>query len=306
MEPMAQSGRSGDWDGSNVHEDHVEFLRQTRRLPHAGNVSVHLPPPTEISPAPEDGERIVFRSHFLRGFGLPASGFLRSFLDFYHLQPHHLTPNTVVLLSAFVTFCEGYLGTLPTIELWRELFYLKLGTAIRGEAAQCGACVVVRRTGSSVRFPAIALMESAKLWQKSYFYVRNVHPTWDYVNLPAYAPGSPAEPRTEWKYRARPLSAVCSAALVRLQEMLEMEGLKPSGLLAAFVKRQVLPLQARPHLISNMSGGRDPSRMSTKTMPDVEVVRLVNFISNSKLVEGGWQFGKEPYGRANPPPPVSS
>ena len=74
----------GDWDGSNVHEDHVKFLR----------------------------------SHFLRGIGLPASAFFCSFLEFYQLQPHHLTPNTVVLLSAFVTLCEGFLGVLPTIELW--------------------------------------------------------------------------------------------------------------------------------------------------------------------------------------------
>ena len=109
---------SSSWDGSNVHEDHVEFLRQTRRLPDANLVRVRLAPETEISPAPEEGERVVFRSHFLRGFGLPASGFLRSFLEFYNLQPHHLTPNAVMLLSAFVSLCEGFLGLLPTLELW--------------------------------------------------------------------------------------------------------------------------------------------------------------------------------------------
>ena len=82
----------------------------------------------------QDGERVVFRTHFLHGFSLPANGFLRSFLDFYHLQPHHLTPNTGVPLSAFVTLCKGYLGVLPMLELWGELFYLKLGTAVKGEA----------------------------------------------------------------------------------------------------------------------------------------------------------------------------
>lgn len=43
----------------------------------------------------------------------------------------------------------------------------------------------MRRTGSGTRFPPIALLESAKLWQKSY-YVRNLHPTRDYINLLAY------------------------------------------------------------------------------------------------------------------------
>ena len=71
----------------------------------------------EISPEPEEGKRVIFRSHCLRGFGLPASSFFRAFLGFYGLHPHHLTPNMVALLSAFVTLCEGYLGVLPTIEL---------------------------------------------------------------------------------------------------------------------------------------------------------------------------------------------
>ena len=107
----------GDWDGSNVHMDHIEFLRKTRRLPGADQVRVCLAPAKENTPEPEEGERVVFRSHFLRGIGLPASAFFRSFLEFYQLQPHHLTPNTVVLLSAFVTLCEGFLGVLPTLEL---------------------------------------------------------------------------------------------------------------------------------------------------------------------------------------------
>ena len=108
----------GDWDGSNVHADHIDFLRKTRRLPGEDHVRIRLAPKREISPVPEEGKRVIFLSHFLRGLGLPASAFFRSFLEFYQLQPHHLTPNTVVLLSAFVTLCEGFLGVLPTLELW--------------------------------------------------------------------------------------------------------------------------------------------------------------------------------------------
>ena len=74
-----------DWDGSNVNEDHITFLREMRRLPGTGYMKACVPPEGEISPMPGEGERVVFRSHFIRGFGLPASGFLRSFLGFYHL-----------------------------------------------------------------------------------------------------------------------------------------------------------------------------------------------------------------------------
>ena len=74
---------AGDWEGSDIHEDHLSFLRDMQRLPGEGYVKTRVPPADEISPAPEEGERVIFRSHFLRGFSLPASGFLRSFLTFY-------------------------------------------------------------------------------------------------------------------------------------------------------------------------------------------------------------------------------
>ena len=109
--------RSGVWDGSEVDNDHIEFLRRTRRLPGADLVRAHAAPEREVSPVPEEGERVVFRLHLMRGLGLPASGFFRSFLEFHGRQPHHLTPNTVVLLAGFATLCEGFLGVLPTIEL---------------------------------------------------------------------------------------------------------------------------------------------------------------------------------------------
>ena len=45
--------------------------------------------------------------------------------------------------------------------------------------------------------------------------------------------------------------------------------------------------------------------MCTREMPGAEVAHLVNYISDFKLPEAEWQFGKQPYSRAYPPPPVS-
>ena len=87
--------------------------------------------------------------------------------------------------------------------------------------------------------------------------------------------------------------------------MIQSEGLSGPDLLAAFVTRRVLPLQSRPHLICQMSGQLDPSRMCTKDMPHEEVAYMVNYLANCKLSEE-WRFGKEPYSRANPPPTVCS
>ena len=295
----------GDWDGSIVHNDHIDFLRDTRRLPSADKVEVRLAPEKEIRPAPREGERVVFRSHFLRGFGLPVSAFFRSWLEFYQLQPHHLTPNAVVLLSAFVTLCEGYLGVLPTLELWGEFFQSKLGTRSKGVPAHTGAFIASRRSGADNPFPVITLIQSVKKWQKSYFYVRNIAPRGDYINLPAYVAGPPAGRLPQWSFRAVTLSQAGNAAIARLRVMVQSEGLTGPDLLAAFVTRRVLPLQSRPHLICQMSGQLDPSRMCTKEMPREEVAYRVNYLANCKLSEE-WQVGKEPYSRANPPPTVCS
>ena len=81
----ASAVRSGVWDGSEVEEEHIEFLRRTRRLPSADLVRACATPEGEIRPAPEEGERVIFRSHLMRGLGLPASGFFCSFLEFHSL-----------------------------------------------------------------------------------------------------------------------------------------------------------------------------------------------------------------------------
>ena len=115
----------------------------------------------------------------------------------------------------------------------------------------------MRRPAADNPFPVITLIQSVKRWQKSYFYVKNVVPQGDCVNLPAGR-------RPQWSYRAMTLSPAGAAAVARLRVMIQSEGLTGSDLLAAFVVRRVLPLQGRPHLICQMSSQLDPSRMCTR------------------------------------------
>ena len=176
---------------------------------------------------------------------------------------------------------------------------------MQGVPAQSGAFIAMRRPATDNPFPVITLIQSVKLWQKSYFYVKNVAPQGDYVNLPAYVAGPPAGRRPQWSYRAVTLSSAGAAAVARLRVMIQSEGLTGSDLLAAFVARRVLPLQSRPHLICQMSGQLNPSRMCTKDMPHDEVAHMVNYLVNCKL-SAEWRFGKEPYSHAHPPPTVRS
>ena len=70
--------------GLNVTSEYITQLRPTRRLPRETDVGVRLQR-GEQRPLPEGQERVVFLTHFERGFGLPASAFFRMFLEFFGL-----------------------------------------------------------------------------------------------------------------------------------------------------------------------------------------------------------------------------
>ena len=51
---------SGTWDSSEVHDDHVDFLRKMHRLPVEDLERVRLVRRGKILPAPQEDERVVF------------------------------------------------------------------------------------------------------------------------------------------------------------------------------------------------------------------------------------------------------
>ena len=119
-----RSSSQGAWLGSEIGEEHIEALRHHRLLPRASQVLVRLPD-AETAPTPYVGEVVVFTEHFYRGFVLPANAFFSEWLRFFGLQPHHLAPNAILQLSAFVILCEGFVGIEPHVDLWRSLFFFK-------------------------------------------------------------------------------------------------------------------------------------------------------------------------------------
>ena len=63
-----------------------------------------------------------------------------------------------------------------------EFFYSKLGTVVKSVPAQFGAFVAVRRSATDNLFPPIALIQLAKMWQQSYFYMKSIFVEGDWVN----------------------------------------------------------------------------------------------------------------------------
>ncbi|KAE8771748.1 hypothetical protein D1007_56329 [Hordeum vulgare] len=116
---------SGLWEGSMITVDQIAFLRWTQKLP-SEEVLEARAPGNEIVPRPQDGERIVFASHFLVGFGLPTSSFLRQFLGgerrLVHCVLHHHVRG--VLGHPPLSNLISPLLLLPQPEAWHDGLFL--------------------------------------------------------------------------------------------------------------------------------------------------------------------------------------
>ncbi|KAE8819691.1 hypothetical protein D1007_02351 [Hordeum vulgare] len=303
-----QASSQGAWLGSDVDEGHIDALRHHRLLPPASQVSVRLPS-FETAPAPAAGEVVVFVEHFYRGFGLPASSFFAEWLKFFGLQPHHLAPNAILQLAAFVVLCEGFVGIEPRVDLWRSLFFLKQQSIAMEKSeveklkgprpiTPCGAALVHHRLKSG--FPQMPLQDSIKHWQKGFFYVKSADPAQDALNMPPFAIAPPT--RRNWDAKTpkpHPEVVLICAHL----DMLGKSGLLGRDLLATMVVCRILPLQRRPHLVCQMSNRLDPCRLSAKKFTPGAVARRVNLISTARMDKGGeWTWGMPPFNGAHPPP----
>ncbi|KAK1685224.1 hypothetical protein QYE76_046072 [Lolium multiflorum] len=64
--------------------------------------------PNALAPAPKT-TRWCWKALVERGFSFPPSDFFLEILKVYGLQPHNISPNSVLSISNHVTLCEGHL-----------------------------------------------------------------------------------------------------------------------------------------------------------------------------------------------------
>jgi hypothetical protein len=106
-----------------------------------------IPPVSGAAPSPPPGYIVSFVSFHERGFGVPASRFMRAILHHYGVELHNLSPNSISQTAIFVAVCEGYLGIAPHWDLWTHLFFVELFASPTGErkiraAVRAGSCIL--------------------------------------------------------------------------------------------------------------------------------------------------------------------
>ncbi|KAM0901262.1 hypothetical protein ACQ4PT_020094 [Festuca glaucescens] len=288
----------GAWKGSDVSQAEIDWLYRSRRIPE--EVSCRIPG-NEREPVPNPDEVVVFTAHFERGFGLPASDFFWRFLDFYELQPHHLPANAIFYLSSFVSFMEGFVGLLPTVETFARFYNLRINSIQDPKLptlkpiVQCGACILTPRQGSP--YYKFTGLESCRAWQETFFYVRNSGPS-DFINLPAYLPSAPA--RTNWRFNPKDRHVETNRIIRYMEKLNDTTNICADDIVRAFISRRVLPLQRRAHKICQMTGRKDPTRITTFPLRKSDVVLKTKQICKTKMPVD-WKWGMQPFSRRHPP-----
>jgi hypothetical protein len=78
-----------------------------------------------------------------RGFLLPPSDFFAEVLWTYKLQPHNISPNSILSISNHVRLCEGHLRVKTDLTLFQ--FYLSVKEAVpKSLALASGGSVIFK------------------------------------------------------------------------------------------------------------------------------------------------------------------
>ncbi|KAI4995212.1 hypothetical protein ZWY2020_035115 [Hordeum vulgare] len=157
----------GDFLVSNVtREDVLELMEHGMVAEKSSRL-----PEGELEPAPREGERVLLTTHVERGFSLPPHPFFRGFLFYSGIQPHHLPPNIVAYISAFITLCECFLGCPPHWGLFKKIFTARSQAVKKANPGDtqtnviqlCGGLGIQKRNTST--YPPMTLPESVRNWQ---------------------------------------------------------------------------------------------------------------------------------------------
>jgi hypothetical protein len=180
-----------------------------------------------------------------RGFGVPASRFMRALLHYYGVELHNFNPNSIAQAAIFVVVCEGFLGIDPHWDLWTHLFSAELFASTTEAKKVCmavraGGYTLQLRPGRMQQYIPATLVSSNKGWHRRWFYLRN-----DDGRLPSFSQRVVTAAGSNWRWGATRAKQEMLKPLLDTLQKLRDEGLTAAGVVAAIHRRRVLPLAER-------------------------------------------------------------
>jgi hypothetical protein len=236
-----------------------------------------MAPASEADPTPPPGYVVSFIPFHERGFGVPASRFMRALLHHYGVELHNFNPNSIVQAAIFAVVCECFLGIDPHWDLWTHLFSVEFFAATTEVKKVCmavraGGCTLQLRSGRAQQYIPASLASSNKGWQNRWFYLRN-----DGGMLPPFSQRVVTAAAMNWRWGAMRENQEKLQPILQALQKLRDVGLTAAGVVAAIYRRRVLPLAERRLRLTEMKPGVDSegSRMSSTSLSADDLLKRV-------------------------------
>ncbi|KAK1607058.1 hypothetical protein QYE76_030731 [Lolium multiflorum] len=269
---------AAEWERSKITNQDLNLLK---KLGISKKPKAVCFPSEESYPTPPMGYRVSFVDHLIRGLSAPIHPFLRGLLYVYGLQLHHLTPNSILHISIFITLCEAFLGVQPNWALWKRIFFCRRNGSANVAYNIGGVVISVR---SSVNYFDVKLPDSVQGWRKKWLYIREENHGCAEDNIPPFDGAEKILRRRSWDAEATEEERTSTEALMtRIHELQNTRGKELSGIqiTAYFLRTRVQPLQARKNPFWNYAGDEDTDRLSTN-LEVKDLDRLIRKISSLK------------------------
>ncbi|KAK1668462.1 hypothetical protein QYE76_056621 [Lolium multiflorum] len=290
---------AAEWERSKISTQDVNMLK---KLGISKKPKALCFPSEESYPTPPMGYRVSFVDHLIRGLSAPIHPFLRGLLFVYGLQLHHLTPNSILHISIFITLCEAFLGVQPNWALWKRIFFCRRNGSPNVAYNIGGVVISVRPT---VDYFDVKLPDSVQGWRKKWLYIQEENHGCAEDNIPPFDGAEKIFRRRSWDAEATEEERASTETLMaRIHELQNTRGKELSGIqiTAYFLRTRVQPLQARKHPLWKYAGDKDVDRLSVNLeVKDLErLVRKISSLSKKDAVPSSCRV--TPFSAANPLP----
>ncbi|KAK1680893.1 hypothetical protein QYE76_041741 [Lolium multiflorum] len=290
---------SAEWERSKISGQDINMLK---KMGFSKKENALQFPKEESYPKPPINYRVSFVDHLIRGLSPPIHEFLRGLLFVYGLQLHHLTPNSLLHISIFITLCECFLGVQPNWALWKRIFCIRRNSH-HNVAYNIGGVVICVR--SEVDYFDVKFPDSVQGWRKKWLYIHEESSNPAEENIAPFDGEAKIFRRRSWDAEATEAEKLATEALMtRIHELQNTRGKELSGIeiTAYFLRTRVQPLQARKNPFWKYAGEEDADRLS-KDLPlkDFEkLIRKISSLNKKDLVPTSCRVA--PYGSAKPLP----
>ncbi|KAK1667375.1 hypothetical protein QYE76_055534 [Lolium multiflorum] len=290
---------AAEWERSKISTQDINMLK---KLGISKKPKALCFPSEESYPTPPMGYRVSFVDHLIRGLSAPIHPFLRGLLFIYGLQLHHLTPNSILHISIFITLCEAFLGVQPNWALWKRIFFCRRNGSPNVTYNIGGVVISVRPT---VDYFDVKLPDSVQGWRKKWLYIQEENHGCAEDNIPPFDGAEKIFRRRSWDAEATEEERASTETLMaRIHELQNTRGKELSGIqiTAYFLRTRVQPLQARKYPLWKYAGDKDVDRLSVNLeVKDLErLVRKISSLSKKDAVPSSCRV--TPFSAANPLP----